>query len=108
VSCKSPIGLCDAPMAFEQPTACEEPERDMPDAIVDVLEADIRPGTGDGDVAPWAVPPWALTSRTSKRSGDASGGRLLGISLGEGSSQAAGVHLSSVSCGRSGLHAGQQ
>ena len=45
-------------------------------------------------------PPWALTSRPSKRSGDSNGGGLWGMARGEGSSQAAGVRLSSASCGR--------
>src|SRR5215218_4750422 len=44
-------------MSFEQPTEFEWAEIDIPDAIVDFLEADIFPGTGDGDVDPLAVPP---------------------------------------------------
>jgi hypothetical protein len=57
VSFQSTIGIFDAHMSFEQPTELEWAEIDMPDAIVDVLEADIFPGTGDGDVDPVAVPP---------------------------------------------------
>ena len=54
---QSTIGIFDTQMAFEPPAECEWAERDLPDAIVAVLEADRCPGTGDGDVAPWAVPP---------------------------------------------------
>jgi hypothetical protein len=59
VSCESTIGILDPPIAFEEPTEFEGSEVDVPHAIVDVLEADICPGTGDGDVDPWIVPPYA-------------------------------------------------
>jgi hypothetical protein len=54
------------------------------------------------------MPPLALTSRTSKRSGSSSGGSWVGIFLGEGSSQAAGVRRSSASCGRVWLHSSRK
>jgi hypothetical protein len=41
VSCASPIDIFEAHVSFEQPAACERSKGDMPDAIVDVLEADI-------------------------------------------------------------------
>ncbi len=56
---QSTIGICDAHMAFEQPPECEGSTVDIPDAVVDFLEADIFPGTGDGDVDPATVPPEA-------------------------------------------------
>jgi hypothetical protein len=45
-------------------------------------------------------PPVALTSRPAKRAGYASGGQLLGIRRGAGSSRKAGGCMSSASCGR--------
>lgn len=59
VSCESTIGLFAAPVVFEPPTACERAAGDLPDALVDGLEADRCPGPGNGDVDPWAVPPEA-------------------------------------------------
>jgi len=44
-------------MSFEQPTEFQGSEGDIPDAIIDLLKADICPGTGGGDVAPSMVPP---------------------------------------------------
>jgi hypothetical protein len=46
VSCESTIGIFDAQVAFEQPAECERAEGDIPDAIVDVLEADIFANAG--------------------------------------------------------------
>jgi hypothetical protein len=41
VSCESTIGIFDAQMAFEPPPECERAAVDIPDAIIDVFEADI-------------------------------------------------------------------
>jgi hypothetical protein len=40
VSCESPVGIFDAHMSFEQATEFEGSEVNIPDPIVDVLEAD--------------------------------------------------------------------
>ena len=55
MSCESTRGIFDSHVAFKQPTACEGPAGDMPDAIVDVLEAAIFPDAGDGNVDPLTV-----------------------------------------------------
>ena len=54
------------------------------------------------------MPPWALTSRPSKRSGYSNGGGLWGRARGEGSSQAAGVRLSSAAGGRAWVNSSRQ
>jgi hypothetical protein len=59
VSFQSTIGIFDAPMPFQQPTACEGPEVDVPHTIVNCLEPDVLAGTADGDVHPLAIPPHA-------------------------------------------------
>jgi hypothetical protein len=41
VSCESPRGIFEAHVSFEQPAACAGSEGDIPDAIVDVLEAEV-------------------------------------------------------------------
>jgi hypothetical protein len=103
-SCESPIGVFDAPVTCEQPPEFEGATVHIPDPIVKVVEADIFSDADVCDVDPLMgchrMPPLALTSRTSKRSGSSSGGGVLGIFLEEGASQAAGVCMSSASCGR--------
>jgi len=54
------------------------------------------------------LPPLALTSRPSKRSGYANGGGVWGLARGEGSEHAAGVRLSRASCGGSWWNASRQ
>jgi hypothetical protein len=56
VSCESPRGIFDARMACEQSPECEWSEVDIPNAIVDGLEADIFSDTGHRDVDPLTVP----------------------------------------------------
>ena len=46
-SCGSILGLCDAPVSFEQPAEVEWAAGDIPDAIIDFFEADI---CADADV----------------------------------------------------------
>jgi len=41
---------------FEEASEFEWPEIDVPDAIIDLFEADILPHTGNGDVDPLGVP----------------------------------------------------
>jgi hypothetical protein len=57
VSYESTIGIFDAPVSCEQPAECERAAGDMPDAIGDVLEADIFSDADVGDVDPVMVPP---------------------------------------------------
>lgn len=40
-SCESIIRIFDAPMVFEQPATCDRSVVDIPDAMVDVCEADV-------------------------------------------------------------------
>jgi hypothetical protein len=56
VSFQSTVDICDAPVSCEALAACEGAAVDMPDAIVDCLEADICPNAGVCDVDPWMVP----------------------------------------------------
>jgi hypothetical protein len=56
-SFQSPIGIFEAHVAFERPAKWERAEGDMPDASVDVLEADIFAKASMGDVDPLRVPP---------------------------------------------------
>jgi hypothetical protein len=56
VAFQSPIGIRDARMPFEQPPELRRPEGDVPDAVVDCLEADIFAGAGDRDVDPAPIP----------------------------------------------------
>jgi hypothetical protein len=46
VSCESTRGIFNAHAAFEPPAACEWSEVDIPDAIIDFLEADIGSNAG--------------------------------------------------------------
>ena len=57
VSCEFPISIFDAHESCEQPAECERSEGDMPDAIVDVLEADIFANADACNVDPLRVPP---------------------------------------------------
>jgi hypothetical protein len=59
VACELTIRILDAHMAFEPSPELEGAEGDVPDPIIDVLEADIAPGASDGDVDPLAVPLYA-------------------------------------------------
>jgi len=49
--------ILDPYVFFEQASELERAEIDVPDAIIDFLEADVFPGTGNGDVDPLGVPP---------------------------------------------------
>lgn len=46
MSCQSTIDIFNAPVPFEEPAEFEGSEGDMPNALVDLLEADIFPNTG--------------------------------------------------------------
>jgi hypothetical protein len=46
VSFQSTVDIFDAHVSFEEPAACEGSAGDIPDAIVDVLEADIGLNAG--------------------------------------------------------------
>jgi hypothetical protein len=56
VPVQSTIGIVDAPMAFEQPTALQRPAGDVPDAVVDGRETNIFADAGNRDVAPAPIP----------------------------------------------------
>jgi hypothetical protein len=56
VAFESTIGILDAHMAFEQSPACEGADVDIPDAIVNFLEADLGSSAGGRNVNPLMVP----------------------------------------------------
>jgi hypothetical protein len=62
VSFQSTGDIFDAHVSFEEPAEFERAEVDIPDAIVDLLEADIFANAGVRDVDPLVVPPDAPVS----------------------------------------------
>src|SRR5215813_762345 len=98
-------------MTFMQSTEVAWADVDIPDASIDFLATDIVPDAGGGHVDPLMVPPDAPVGAGVahlKRSEYASGGSVWVLARGAGSSQAAGVCLSSASCGRAWLNSSRK
>jgi hypothetical protein len=53
---QSPIRILDAHVPLEQPAEAQGPEGDVPDAVVDRLEADVLAHADRGDVDPAVIP----------------------------------------------------
>jgi hypothetical protein len=53
---QSPIRILDAHVPLEQPAEAQGPEGDVPDAVVDRLEADVLADADRGDVDPAVIP----------------------------------------------------
>ena len=50
------MSILDAHVPLEQPAEAQGPEVDGPDAVVDLLEADVRAHADRGDVDPAVIP----------------------------------------------------
>jgi hypothetical protein len=87
MSIQPPVGVFDLHLSFQQAPEFEGAEVDVPDAVLDLLEADVFADAGGGDIDPRLVPANAAVGADIthfEAMGYSSGGSRLGIGRGEG------------------------
>ena len=50
------VGVFDSHVSLVEPSQTQCPEVHVPDSVIDLLEPDVLPDAGDGDVDPPAAP----------------------------------------------------
>lgn len=53
---QSPVGILDSHAPLQEPSQLQRSKIEVPDAVINLLEADVLAGAGDRDVHPVAFP----------------------------------------------------